>query len=1100
MPVTSTTLAGVNVWRLSGAVTDTELKTAWSGLITNNRYLLARAIYIDDTCSLVNVRGTYYIDSQNLGVILHLSRNKANTLFRNWFFTQTVGLSVGARSNFVRFTNGTTITNSLTDGIDMQGGGMMYAVVGNPGGGDPRFLNEMMFGSLDGTLVTSAAWTEQEIEPNSIGTIWRGLNIQKAAGYPILPNSGGAQRQVIYRSNFNTESATLRLIRPYNNNSVCYVSTVVRRQGAVVTSNLGDTFASTGAAVIMALNNWQDESWFGTSKTSFTFSNWSAGNRVIGGVMKKIQVQPSTLIRTYDSRSTTTSQKSTYSETTSDFLTGDGTSNLLIQSEAIDNAAWEKGLITVSANNTTAPDGTNTADRIVETSGTGQHRTSNVTSIGVIAGAYTFSFYAKASGRNHCHARIITGGSATNAQAAFNLVDGTFLASAGTTATATSVGDGWWRCTLSANLTANTANCYVNTAGTLSLTVPSFAGNTNNGIFLWGMQLQEGATATQYLPTTTSRADGYYSTTSDASTGRAQIVSVGAIGTGSGQTITRYTGQLYTLQKFGYRVQVETPDMTFGDDDLSAFSPITMTVQDGITRTESAINSATSIDTFQQLLEEMHVLAIGLQGSASYAGFANGNLFNFSGGVLTTNFTTVNVDATAASKIAYNSATNTLTIKSSTLASNSTVTTWNNAVGAINLLNGAVITGIYTTSTGTSCTLQLTNVTTTGVAAVWHPSTKATELFQTNVSGIAANYTIYYPPGSAGLVKEYARELYGNQRVAGSITLAAGLNTISFIDIPDVGISQTNLATVQAYTSIEFPSKRYDRTAAFRLTEQGIKLGQIATRSGTSIEGTFSVVVRDDAPAVYSILGNVITIKAVSYEADSRFIKEIVTGGGTFTAFDTELIGIDIEDSAGDSSVLVQGTTGGLVDVWKCVNGTVNADYATGTKIASNISAGKFRFTGTDGFKLIFYDKNTLLARDCSMSKGSYTLGWYLYDSSTGGLTQEQNVNFSNMVSKVNDIYGDVNSVTTGFVEATDNLHALRTAVDGVPSAVWTKPIEAGYTAEEMMRIIAAESAGTLRDAGTETEIFTGIDGVTDRIIADVDEVGNRTAITLNAA
>ncbi len=355
-------------------------------------------------------------------------------------------------------------------------------------------------------------------------------------------------------------------------------------------------------------------------------------------------------------------------------------------------------------------------------------------------------------------------------------------------------------------------------------------------------------------------------------------------------------------------------------------------------------------------------------------------------------------------------------------------------LGSNTVTNNGTITALYFSGGQSSSILTLKNVTAAGVAGVWHPTTTATELFQTNNTASATDYTLYYPPGSVGLVKNYARELYGSQRVAGSITLAAGLNTVSFVDVPDVGITQPVQATVAAYTAIGGPSKRYDRTAVFRLSEQGIKLGQIATRSGTSIEGTFSVKVRDDAPAVYSVLGNVITIKAASYDADAKFIKEIVTGGGTFTAFDTELIGIDVEDANGDSSVNVQGTVGGLVDVWKCVNGTINADYATGTKIASNISAGKFRFTGTDGFKLIFYDKSSLLARDCSMSKGNYVLGWYVYDQATGGLTQSQNSDFATMVSKVSDIFADVNSVTNGFVEATDSLHALRVAVDTKPT------------------------------------------------------------------
>jgi hypothetical protein len=371
-----------------------------------------------------------------------------------------------------------------------------------------------------------------------------------------------------------------------------------------------------------------------------------------------------------------------------------------------------------------------------------------------------------------------------------------------------------------------------------------------------------------------------------------------------------------------------------------------------------------------------------------------------------------------------------------TLSGSGNVTSFSTTGSVTN--NGAITT-VYTSSAGTSSILQLKGVTPAAAAAVWHPTTTATELYQVNNTGSAADYTLYYPPGSVGLVKKYARELYGFQRVEGSITLAAGLNTVDFVDIPDVGISNASQSAVAAYLGIEGPSKRYDRIAVLRLTEQGIKLGQIATRSGTSIEGTFSVVVRDDAPAVLSVLGNVITIKAASYDADAKFIKEIVTGGGTFTAFDTELIGIDVEDANGDSSVNVQGTVGGLVDVWKCVNGTINADYATGTKIASNISAGKFRFTGTDGFKLIFYDKSSLLARDCSMSKGNYVLGWYVYDQATGGLTQSQNSDFATMVSKVSDIFADVNSVTTGFVENTDNLHALRQAVDAVPGAVRTE-------------------------------------------------------------
>lgn len=875
MSVTSTTLAGVNVWQFSGAVTDAEIKTAWAALIVNQRYKPGRYIYVDSTCSLANVRGTYYVDCEALGIILHSSRNKANTLFKNWIFTQTAGLSVGARSNFVRVTNGTTITTTLTDGIDMQGGGMIYAVQGNPGGGDPRYLNEMMFGSLDGTIVTSQAYTEQELQPVSYGTVWRGLNIQKCANIPIV-NSGN---QVVYRTNFNTETTGANPISLYSGSNGCFVSTTMRKQGATFTSSLANTYASGGVTTIMILNNWQDGSYFGTSKTNLTATNWSAGNKIVGGVLKKILVQPSTLIRTYDSRSTTASQKSTFSETTTDFLSGTD------------------------------------------------------------------------------------------------------------------------------------------------------------------------------------------STTADASTGKASIVCVGAIATGAGVSITRYTGQKFTLQKFGYKVQIETPDMTFGDDDLSAFSPITMTAQDGLVRTQAAINAATVLTNFQDLLEELHVLAIGLSGSASYAGAYTGNLFSFTGGKLTTSFTTVNVDATAASKISYNSTTNTLTIKAGTLTSNSTVTEWINS-GAVNLLNGAKIEALYTTSTGSSVTVRLQGVSATGVVGVWHPSTSATELFQTNNSGSTAAYEIYYPPGSVGLVKKYARELYGSQRVEGSITLAAGLNTVSFVDIPDVGITQTTLATVNAYTALEFPGKFYDRTAAFRLTEQGIKMGQIATRSGTSIEhGGFSKVIRSDAAAVYAVVGSTITIKAASYEADTKYTKEIATPPATITAYANEIVTIPIEDANGDSQAVVAGTVNDLVDVWKITNATPVADFATGTKIGSNIGNGAFRWIAVDGFRLVFNNKDNGVYRYCSMSKGDYTVGWYLYDVPTGGLTQEQSNVLNSLDTKNDAIFDEINSLMTGFVESTDSLHALRGAVDATPAATAT----AVWSAETRTLTSAGSSGATLAEIEAST-------------------------------
>lgn len=64
----------------------------------------------------------------------------------------------------------------------------------------------------------------------------------------------------------------------------------------------------------------------------------------------------------------------------------------------------------------------------------------------------------------------------------------------------------------------------------------------------------------------------------------------------------------------------------------------------------------------------------------------------------------------------------------------------------------------------------------------------------------------------------------------------------------------------------------------------------------------------------------------------------------------------------------------------------------------------------------------------------------------------------------------------------------------------WTEVIEGGYTAAELLRIIAAAVAGALAGAATTTITITGVDGSTDRIIATVDTDGNRTGITLDGS
>lgn len=62
----------------------------------------------------------------------------------------------------------------------------------------------------------------------------------------------------------------------------------------------------------------------------------------------------------------------------------------------------------------------------------------------------------------------------------------------------------------------------------------------------------------------------------------------------------------------------------------------------------------------------------------------------------------------------------------------------------------------------------------------------------------------------------------------------------------------------------------------------------------------------------------------------------------------------------------------------------------------------------------------------------------------------------------------------------------------------WSAVIESGLTAEEILRIVAAALAGKVSGAGTGTETFVGLDGMTNRIVSTVDDNGNRSSVVVD--
>jgi hypothetical protein len=164
--------------------------------------------------------------------------------------------------------------------------------------------------------------------------------------------------------------------------------------------------------------------------------------------------------------------------------------NLALYSSSFDNAAWTSFFGTITANNTIAPDGTLTADRLNSTTNT---YSGIYQSIGTLASTvYTYSIYAKA-GTNNYLCMLAQGNG--NERAFFNLNTGTVGATQNIdSASIESVGNGWYRCQIQKTCTGIEMFVF---SSNIENTTPTANGN----IYLWGAQLELGSYATSLIPT-----------------------------------------------------------------------------------------------------------------------------------------------------------------------------------------------------------------------------------------------------------------------------------------------------------------------------------------------------------------------------------------------------------------------------------------------------------------------------------------------------------------------------------------------------------------------------------------------------------------------
>ena len=171
--------------------------------------------------------------------------------------------------------------------------------------------------------------------------------------------------------------------------------------------------------------------------------------------------------------------------------------SLLTYSEQFDNAAWTKSQASVTADAVIAPNGTLTADKLIDSTSSTEH---GIYSSVTIANN-VYSVYAKAADLSVFYFRFRQStGQALSV--AFDLANGTVCKTTNqgtyyTTGTGSieSVGNGWYRCAVTVVCSSLTSNVFLSLANTNNPTFNTngeyvYTGDGVNGVYLWGADLR----------------------------------------------------------------------------------------------------------------------------------------------------------------------------------------------------------------------------------------------------------------------------------------------------------------------------------------------------------------------------------------------------------------------------------------------------------------------------------------------------------------------------------------------------------------------------------------------------------------------------------
>jgi hypothetical protein len=178
--------------------------------------------------------------------------------------------------------------------------------------------------------------------------------------------------------------------------------------------------------------------------------------------------------------------------------------NLALYSQEFDNAYWTKFNCTITTNNAVAPDGTNSADRLVLTSISPNAQTlSRQSPIVTTTTTVTFSTFVKYVDKQYI--QLVFSGGFSLQFANFDLINGIVTDGTYVSANVQSYANGWYR--ISITTTGSNTFCLpfiwaIDTA--LALRASDSTSTGTSAYLIWGAQVEDGSYPTSYIPTTSA--------------------------------------------------------------------------------------------------------------------------------------------------------------------------------------------------------------------------------------------------------------------------------------------------------------------------------------------------------------------------------------------------------------------------------------------------------------------------------------------------------------------------------------------------------------------------------------------------------------------